>query len=239
MNQEEQEEERKRQLQKLIREYESNSGMAGFVCGKPVELMPKKEQDRIFNGFLTNENIKIFEIAEQKLLFAKNMELTKSEAIKIEKAIPTSRKLISAFKAYQNNSNNRDKLREEVRKILFKPIPKTKDGLTSSISHLVDALNFLCEQFAQKKDNWDLMVDCSQMYDVLNRTKLVCQSLLELKDENLKFETHTIDTTLKIAKDNLEFLEEFFKKGKTEDELKEKFDYFSKELARLWGIDNS
>lgn len=236
MNSNEQEEERKRQLQKLIREYESNSGMAGFVCGKPVELMPASEQDRIFNGFVTNENIKIFEVAEQKLLLAKGMDLTDSEEKKIEKAIPTSRQLICAFKAYQSNSFNRDKLREEVRKILFKPIPETIDGLNSSISHLVDALNFLTEQFSEKKDSWDLMVDCSQMYDVLSRTKLVCESLLSFEEKDLKYEIKTLNSTLNLAKDNLEVLEVFFKEGKAEDILKKQFKNLANELTVLWGI---
>jgi len=231
------EEAEKRELHKLLLEYNANSGMAGMVCSRPVELMPESDQDRIIGGFCTPGNLEVLSISRKKLELAKNLDLTESEISKIDRAIPTLDGLIEAFTDYSDSHLSKDELREKVRKILYKPIPESQEGLIDALSRLIETLEFLATQPLDTKDSWDRMVDCVQMHDALSRAKEVCTALQPLttnEGEQVAKRSGALDETLTVANASLEFLESFFKGDTKDEDLQNHFAALSDGLKNIW-----
>lgn len=228
-------EEEKRQLQKLFREYDSNIGMAGLVCGRPVELMPEAEQDRLISGFCTPGNLKILSVSKDKLTRAKSLHLTESERGKIDAAIPTLSELLDAFSSYSNSSLDKNELRKRVRQALDKPIPEEQDALEHALSHQIETLDFLTSQRFDQKDAWDRMVDYVQLHDALVRTQKVSKALMACVGSVTAGSSAAIESTVDVAQSSIEFLESFFKKGEENDALQAHIDTLSSTLHDLWG----
>lgn len=211
-------EEKKRQLQKLIREYDANKGMAGFVCSRPVELMPQAEQDRLINGFCTPQNIQILAASKQKLIVAKDLPYAEdADREKIENALPILDSLVESFSSYMNSRIDRGTLRDNVRSLLEHPIPDTVDGLTHSLTHLIETISFLSDEPLDTKDSWDRMVDCVQMHDALSRARKVCASL---QSKN-KGDGSLVVETIRVTDENVDRLEGFFKGTVSDSDLEE------------------
>jgi hypothetical protein len=224
------------ELQRLLAEYDANSGMAGLVCSHPVELMPAGEQDRIFNGFCTAENIKILSVSREKLALLKNADLSESEEKKLAAAISKLEGIIEAFTAYRDSKLGRDELRERVRKLRFCSIAESKEGLTDSLCHLIDTLDFLAGQRLEAKDSWDRLVDCVQMHDALSRTKRVCVALQALIANGADWAADrggALGKTLTLATESLNTLESFFRGELKSDELQGCFTALSEGLKNL------
>lgn len=226
-------EEEKRQLQKLLREFESNVGMAGFVCGRPVELMPEAERTRLWDGFWIEGNLRVLKESSKKLAVTKNLDLTDSEAAKIERAIPTISELIEGFSAYLEGSLGKEELQKKVRQLLTIPIPDSEEGLIHSLSHLIETVHFLAEQDLEHKDSWDRMIDCAQMHDALKRTVDVCRALQSTTGNNLG-RGGTIEETCKLAEESCTFLETFFAGQSSSEPLQNHFKTLSAGMQSLW-----
>jgi len=232
----ENQEEEKRQLHKLLLEFNANSGTAGFVCSRPVELMPKSEQERIIGGFCNASNINILSESKRKLELAKNLNLDPSEASKVNRAIPILNDLIEVFNDFLSTKLNLTELRQKVRKILYKPIPEDLAGLKRVLTQLVETVEFLATQPLETKDNWDRMIDCVQMYDVLGRTKEVCkalQSKVDQEKQGAKSNQSVLDT-LALADMSLEFLESYFKEPEKSELLQEHFTKLATDFKNIW-----
>ena len=224
----------KREFEKLLREYAANSGMAGFVCGRPVELMPESEQSRIINGFCTQENLKILAESRKKLEGAAELDITEAQANRAKKAVVVLDDLVEVFTSYTNSEFDITELREKVRGILHKPIPESKDELIEAVSKVIEMVTFLGEQDLKTKDSWDRMLDCVQMHDVLSRTKDVCTALQALMDEELASQSESLERSIEISTTSIDFLESFFR-GETDPALLQShFQTLSKDLSDLW-----
>ncbi len=224
------------ELQKLLREYDSNSGMASFVCSRAVELMSREDQEKFINGFCIPENLKILSISKHKLLLAKALNLTPSEEKKIDLAIPTLDRLLQAFTDYQQSRIDIGELRQKVRQIVEKPIPDTNEGLTKAFPHLIDALNFLATQPLSTKDSWDRLMDCVQMHDTLCRMKKICcalETLAKNSPNQITKPLPPIEVIKQITDESVDFLESFFKGAKAKTELQ---DHFTSLAAKLKDI---
>jgi hypothetical protein len=224
------------ELQRLLGEYDANSGMAGLVCSRPVELMPAAEQDRIVNGFCTAENLKILAVSREKLALLKGADLSESEQKKLAAAVSNLEGIIEAFSAYKDSKLGRGELRERVRRLLGRPIAQSKEGLTDSLRHLVDTVDFLAGQPLAAKDSWDRMVDCVQMHDALSRTIRVCAALQALTDEGAERAAGrggALPKTLTLATESLNALESFFRGELRNDELQGCFTALAQGLKSL------
>ena len=124
----------KNELHKLLKEYDANRGMAQMVCGRPIELMPKEEEDRIINGFCTPNNIQILRISREKLSRAHALNLDDSEKQKVDEAVNTLGGLLEAFEGYIGQSLDRTSLRNKVRGLLERPIPSDQSELLEALS---------------------------------------------------------------------------------------------------------
>ena len=232
MTQDAQEEE-KRQLHKLLREFNANAGMAGFVCGRPVEVMPEDEQARYIGGFCTAQNIAVLKGSIDNLEKARTLDLDDDEVEKLDKAIPTLEGLVQLFSSFMNKEIQLPDLRMEVRKLLEKPIPEAQDGLTDSLSHMIETLDFLSGQDLSTKDNWDTLMDSAQMHDALSRTKRVCDALIECTGTTAQ--SGAVQETAELASRNIDFLESVFK-GETNSELvQDQFKSLATSLQEIWG----
>jgi hypothetical protein len=225
------------ELQKLLGEYDANSGMAGLVCSRPVELMPGHEQDRIVNGFCTPENLKILSDSREKLTLLKDVDLSESEKKKLGTAISKLGGIIEAFTTYKASQASREELRGKVRKLLHRPIAESRDGLIGSLSHLIETLDFLATQPLDAKDSWDRMVDCVQMHDALSRAIMVCgalQALMTAETEPAPKRSEAIAKTLTFVSDSREALESFFKGDLRREELQVYFTALADGLKKIW-----
>ncbi len=226
----EQDTEEKRALQKLLREYDSNKGMAAFVCGRPVELMPAAEQERIIAGFCTHENISILAASKQKLIFARNLPLTPQEEEKLDEAIPLLEKAIEAFGAYMSGSLSLGDLRERVMNAVQKPLPRSAEEAADMFPRTVETLQFLSEEPLASKDSWDQMIDCSQMHDALTRASKL---LSVIEGQESPFSSETVSRLQEIVSEHLAFYEDYFREKKDADEVALRFSSLSKELSGL------
>jgi hypothetical protein len=226
-------EEAKRQLEKLLREYNANRGMAAFVCGRPVELMPQSEQDRIINGFCTLENLEIISLSRRKLQKAKELQLGEAENAKIEAAIPILDGLVAVFTSYMNDQLGIAELRQEVSKLLHKPVPSVEEELVDALAHLMETLDFLAAQPLASKDNWESLIDCAQMHDALCRMKDVgtaLQGLVAKEVGGIIKRSAAIDSTVDLAERHIEVLELFFRQ---EIKIPELADHVTKLITKL------
>lgn len=233
---EDQQEEAKRQLHKLLREYNANVGMAGFVCGVPVECMPESEQNRLIKGFCSKDNLQILATSMKKLERARNLELDESEAEKVTVAIATLEGLIEVFTAFIDGSIDVTHLRNKVRMLVQRPIPTSKDDLIDSLSHMIETLEFLATQNIATKDEWDTLMDCAQMHDALARTTKIGEALLictGLAGQALE-STGAIGETVLLADRQREFLESFFKGEVNSALLADQFKQLSDALHAIW-----
>ena len=226
----------KREFEKLLREYAANSGMAGFVCGRPVELMPESEQSRIINGFCTKENLKILSQSRKKLEGAADLDITEAQANRAKKAVVVLDDLVEVFTSYTNSEFDLAGLREKVRAILHKPIPDSKDELIEEVSKLIEMVTFLGDQDLKGKDSWDRMLDCVQMHDVLSRTKDVCTALQAFisKESEVASQSEALEKSIEISTSSIEFLEAFFRGETAPELLQNHFQQLSKDLSDLW-----
>ena len=227
----------KNELHKLLKEYESNRGMAAMVCGYPVSLMPQKEQDRLFSGFLTPGNLAIFTQSRLKILATKELALDEDEASKVDSAVETLEKLFSLFSSYINSGIDRDSLREQVQATLERPIAETEDGLVDALSSNVETLLFLSSQELDGKDNWDRMVDCVQLHDALSRTIKICTALQQYFKEESKSgaQSQSVQSTLELCQNHRETLETFFKGDSSGENLPAQFKELFSAVRELWG----
>lgn len=222
-----------RKFEELLREYSSNAGMAGFVCGRPVELMPESEQKRIINGFCTKENLKILKSSIPRLQQGAQLDVTEAQKNRANEAVVTLEKLIEVIGAYAASSIKLAEMRERVRKILYKPIPETQEELIDSVSKLVEMVTFLSDQDLSTKDSWDRMLDCVQMHDVLSRALDVLTALQDV----LKDKGSAIEESVTIANESISFLESFFKGETAPDVVPEHFKQLSQKFSALWSED--
>lgn len=227
----------KNHLHKLLKEFEANRGMAGMVCGRPIELMPPEDQERIFTGFCTAENMKILAISREKLLLTEKLELTESEQLKVGKATRTLEALLDAFNSFISSTIDRETLRQKVQKILEVPIPTSEEDLTDSLSTLIETLLFLSTQTLHGKDDWDRMIDCVQLHDALQRTIKVCNALQRNKSEETEYEKQgeSISDTLIFCKKHIETLEAYFRGEFPASYLQPFFGELFTDLNRVWG----
>lgn len=222
-------EEEMRQLHKLLREYNANSGMAGFVCSVPVSLMPDEEQSRLIDGFGTPDNLRVLEMSRKQLLQARDLPLSDTESEKVESAIPVLQGLYDAFTSYARSAIDRDELRERVRELLRRPIPQDKDGLIDVLSHQVETVLFLAGQPVTGKDSWDRMVDCVQLYEALVRMSAVCERL-----EALLPQLQAVTRTRVIADSRIGEFESFFSGDRAGETVPELFSQIERDIQVLW-----
>lgn len=224
------EEEQKRELHKLLREFNGNSGMAGFVCGRPVEMMPEAEQERMFSGFCTPENVNILKISREKLALALTLRLDETENDKLQRAIPVLDALVSSISAYCDKEITRAELKARVRTTLKRPVPETREGLLDVVSELVDTINFLSGQELVSKDDWEQMIDCAQMFDAFERFQRVCEVL----EKDGAFHSEAIARTKEVTVSHQPRLEVFFKGERNIDDVQRLFKEIENELGEIW-----
>lgn len=228
-------EEAKRALHKLLKEFESNRGMAQMVTGKPVALMPTEEQDRLFRGFCTPQNLQVLRDSQSKLAAAKSLKLEPEEERKIDVALDTLEQLTEALADQIGGRASQSQFREKVQELLQQPLPSSEEELVGSLATQLESLFFLASQPLHEKDNWDKMIDCVQMHDALSRTRTICNVLQSdgFSASPVPRRGEATEETCKLCEESIEELENFFA-GERGD-VPECFSRIQEGLTQIWG----
>ncbi len=227
----------KQQLQKLLREYDANKGMAGFICSRPVELLPEEEQERMLQGFCTKENLDTLLRSIDHLERGKALELTDVEEQKINTAIPTLKSLTETLSLYLKSEIDMSELQQRFRTTLKKPIPQDQSELIDALSLLIQTVDFLSKEPVGSKDSWEVLIDSSQMYEALERIIEICKAIqagVSSGFAEVSGQRHALDKTLEVCTTHMQTLEEHFKEKKAAIELQELFRIVSEDINQIW-----
>ncbi len=226
----EQHQEEKRAFQKLLREYQGNIGMASLVCGKPVELMPEAEQNRLIQGFFTPTNLAVLRGSHQKLSNSKREQLDQEELAKLDLALIHLEQLIKNFTAFVQKRIDIAALRKNVQALVEKGLPENREQLAEALSRNIEKIHFLSEQQLASKDSWDCMIDCVQMHDALSRTFQICK---RLQEQELATGS-SISATAALVEQSLASMEYYFRHEQSADKAQHCFNELGEGLRNLW-----
>ena len=144
-----------RELNQLIKDFHGNIATAGFICGRPVELLPAPERDRIVKGFCTEANLQIFVGSVKPFEAASRYGFPEAELKRIAEVQDQLGRFIPMLRSFIGSEITFAQFQQRVRELLHKAIPVGESACQDEMARLVGIMEFLADEPLGEKDRWD------------------------------------------------------------------------------------